>query len=106
MGIPRKGSRTVEVDGKNYIFIVRVMEKHKGLHDPTGRHVDTIDVTVQEDVESPGNVLQAMYTAWSAISPNVIADMVRRGIQQGWDPSARGAAVRITGTPREALNDE
>ena len=105
-GIPKKGSRAAEVDGKRYCYIVRVLERGRGLHDPHGRHVDTIDVTIQEDVDGPGNVLQAMFTAWTAITPNVIAGMIRKGIKEGWDPSARGAAVRITGTPREALDDE
>lgn len=101
MGIPRKGSRRVEVDGKPYRYLVRqdgALVDHDA-EDPSMSYMkpqrEFLLVTVQEETEEPGNVLQ-----WrSPNSVTVAAEDVKTGIQtalqRGWNPSKRGGVFRL-----------
>lgn len=86
MGIPKKGSRTVEVEGRNYRYILKethVLNKPKEL---------TVTLTVQEDVERPGRVFQAVFAYGEEVSPKMVREVVQSARQAGWDPAAKGAA--------------
>ncbi len=89
MGIPVKGSRTTEVDGRVFRYLVK--ETH------VLEHADQkeLSVTIQEDVEDPGNVLQFRAGYGSPVSPGYIALAVRHAFALGWVPSKRGAPFTL-----------
>lgn len=94
MSIPRKGSRKVEVEGSPYLFIVK---QAKGgnlvdLPDGTQRYEPDSVVTVQEDVERPGNVLQARFPYGFTVDLPVVFGCIQEAKKKGWNPSARGPA--------------
>ena len=99
MGIPRKGSRTVEIDGQDYVFIVR----EKNIEDHTDQW--ELQVTVQRDEERPGRVLQFTEGYGFAVTPEYIRTTVRDAIKAGWEPGSRGAAFRF-GTGRSYRDSE
>lgn len=94
MGIPKKGSRTTEVDGKPFRYLVR--EDHIDDH-PDQKE---LNVTVQEDVDRPGNVLQFRWGYGCEISPALIRDAVRVAQKNGWSPSKRGSAFTLRDAER------
>jgi hypothetical protein len=89
MGIPRKGSRSVETDGKQYVYLV----KETTIPD----HADqkAITVVIQEDVEKPGRVLRASYFYGNSITPTLIQGLIREGRALGWHPADRGGAFNL-----------
>jgi hypothetical protein len=89
MGIPRKGSRRTEVDGKPYRFLV------KETHIPDHHDQKELVVVVQEEAEKPGNVLRFRYPYGAPVTPETIAVAVRQGLGLGWNPSARGSAFEL-----------
>lgn len=89
MGIPRKKSRRVDVDGKPFRYLVK--ETHIAGH----RDQKELSVTVQEDVEEPGNVLQWRWPYGCGVTAEDVRAGVRTAIQQGWVPSARGPAFSL-----------
>jgi len=90
MGIPKKGSRIVNVGGRIFRFLV------KETHVPDHRDQKELSVTVQEDVPKPGNVLQ--FRAWYGVpvTSNSVARMIRRAIKRGWEPAKRGGAFVLS----------
>ncbi len=89
MGIPRKGSRSVEAFGKRYIYIV------KGTTIPDHADQKATTVVIQEDVEKPGRVLRGTFFYGVEITPAFVEDLVREGRSIGWNPSDRGAAFDL-----------
>ena len=89
MGIPRKGSRTLNVNGKPYRYLV----KQTTIPD----HADQkeLSVTVQEDVEKPGNVLNFRAPFGHPVTPEYVREIVQEAFSKGWVPSARGAAFQL-----------
>jgi hypothetical protein len=94
MGIPRKGSRKVNVDGKEFRYLIRqdgpVVENADPSYDYKPRHRTYILVTVQEDVEKPGNILQWRWPYGASVYPEDIRSAVRLAMERGWKPSDRG----------------
>lgn len=97
MAIPRKNSRKIEVDGKNFRFLMKTAPGGKSVELPDGTYQDQAETvtTVQEDVERPGNVLQFRSPYGVPVAPTDVADAIRKGIKMGWVPSKRGAAVMV-----------
>lgn len=94
MAMPRKGSRKVTVDGKDYRYMVRTegsveWENHWGESLTKPSHIRT---TVQEDTEAPGAVLQWQWPYGAGVGPADIQSAVRIALERGWNPAARGAA--------------
>lgn len=89
MGIPKKGSRLVAVDGKQYRFLV------KEVNVPDHPDQKELSIVVQEDVERPGNVLRFRHDYGVPIILAEIPFYVRKGLKQGWDPAKRGAAFEL-----------
>lgn len=86
MGIPRKGSRRVTVDGKEYRYLV------KETHIPEHRDQKELSVTVQEDGVRPGRVLQWRWPYGAAVLADDVKAAVRLALERGWVPSERGVA--------------
>jgi hypothetical protein len=95
MTIPRKGSRTLDIDGRKFRFMVKPVRD------------EDLSVTVQEDVEQPGRVMQFHWPEGHSVYPSDVAETVRDALKNGWDPSAKGSAFRW-GNPKAAAiaNDE
>ncbi len=89
MGIPRKGSRTVEVNDKSYLFLV------KQGHIPDHDDQKASTVVVQEDTEKPGRVLRAWFFYGIEITPALVRDLILEGQKLGWNPSERGGAFDL-----------
>ena len=89
MGIPRKGSRTVEAGGKRYVFLV----KQTAIPD----HPDqkSLRLVVQEEAERPGRVLRAHFFFETPITPAFVEALIQEGSSLGWNPSDRGAAFDL-----------
>lgn len=89
MGIPKKGSRKVEVNGRAYWFLV------KETNVPDHRDQKELSVTVQEDAPRPGNVLQFRAAYGFPVTPELVAGTIRHAIEKGWQPSKRGSAFML-----------
>lgn len=85
MGIPKKGSRRIEAGGSAYRYMV-------GRPRPGDK---TVAVTVQQDAERPGRVMQFRAAPGFEVTPEVVRDAVARAVSEGWDPAARGAAFTL-----------
>lgn len=88
MGIPHKGSRSIKVDGKDYRYLI------KETHIPEHKDQKELSVTIQEEADKPGNVVQFRVGYGAALSPKDIEYNIREAQRRGWDPSRRGTAVR------------
>lgn len=100
MGIPVKKSRRVEHDGKNYRYLVRETGPSAPAEDDpckgyVPRHRTHILVTVQEDVDQPGRVLQAKFPYRTEVGPFFVESVIKDGIQLGWNPSEKGGAFNL-----------
>jgi hypothetical protein len=89
MGIPRKGSRKVEVGGKTYLYLI----KETNIED----HHDQweLTVTVQEDAPKPGRVLQFKEDYGFPVTKGRVAEVIEHALKKGWKPSERGVAVQL-----------
>lgn len=81
MTLPRKGTRLLDVDGRQFRFIVN---KVKGPE---------LSVTV-EDASSPGRVFNFTWPEGHSVLPEDVRINVRAALVAGWDPSATGGAFR------------
>lgn len=91
MGIPKKKSRKVTFDGKDFRFLVRENNPPWAI-----RVVDKrIQVTVQEDVDQPGRVLQVNFPHGTEVSSRVVQKVLRKAFDAGWKPSERGAVFQL-----------
>lgn len=91
MGMPRKGSRKVEVEGETFFWRTR----------PEGRPNHLL-LTCQRDEERPGRVLQVVLRstrvlAPSQLTPEDVREAIGYALKKGWDPSERGAAFTPKG---------
>lgn len=90
MGIPRKGSRKVTIEGKPFLYLV------KETHIPEEPDQKEISVTVQEDVAKPGRILQFRVGYGSSVTGFMVQHVVKQAFAQGWDPSERGRGFQLT----------
>lgn len=67
----------------------------KETHVPEEYDQKELAVTVQEDAEKPGNVLQFRAPYGHPVTRDVIADHVRLAISRGWKPEKRGSAFDL-----------
>lgn len=103
MGIPRKGSRSITVDGQAFRYMVKEngvqhpsLVTRRGGFDPKEKEVEKVVVlTVQEDADRPGRVLQASTPWGEPILPPFVEQVIKDGLKKGWEPSARGPAFNL-----------
>ena len=93
MTIPRKGSRPIEIDGRQFRFMVKP-------------HHEELTVTIQEDQVAPGRVLQFRWPQGCSVLPQDIREAIVDGMRAGWDPSARGPAFRFGLPKASAINND
>lgn len=89
MGIPRKRSRWVDVEGKRYLFLV------KEGHIPDHKDQRSSTVVIQEFEEKPGRVLRARFFYGVEITPALVKGLVAEGRKLGWNPADRGGAFDL-----------
>lgn len=93
MSLPRKGTRTLEVDGVRYRWLVR--------RKPTyGQAVGDSGLSVAVELEHPGATMVVKLDAnrpdaWVnssevSVTPADVVEFIRVGLGYGWDPSADG----------------
>ncbi len=88
MGIPRKGSRKLELSGgRKFIYMVKEaqLEEEKVL-----------SITVQEDIDRPGRCMQFKYPLGNKMVPSIVVLVVCEALDSGWDPSERGSVFLHT----------
>lgn len=90
MGMPRKRCRKLDIDGKPFIFMVK--ETHIEDH----RDQKELSITVQEDAEKPGRVLQFRLGYGSMVTPFLVQHVAKQAFAAGWNPSERGRAFELT----------
>lgn len=89
MSIPRKGSKSIQVDNKSYIYLV------KQINLPDHKDQKASRLVIQEDVQNPGRVLRASFFYGVQITPTLVKDLIQEGIKLGWNPSDRGGAFDL-----------
>jgi hypothetical protein len=87
MGMPRKRSRVIDVDGKSFRWMLNCGSAQDWDEDPTCAGT----VTVQENCEKPGHVLQQilMWLGGDSVTPEIMREVIRRALADGWVPSSR-----------------
>lgn len=92
MGIPRKKSRNIEVDGRHFRWMLssyRIQERWDD--EMPAWHTGT--ATVQEEAEKPEHVVQVelRWLRGSSVTPEIMREVIRRTLNAGWDPESRKA---------------
>lgn len=98
MSLPKKGSRSVEVDGVRYRWLIR--------RKPTyGQAIGESGLTVVVELEEPGATLVVELDvnrpdAWIepgqiSVTPRDIALFVRAGLARGWTPALAGKTIKL-----------
>jgi hypothetical protein len=109
MGVPRKGSRRLNLDGVVYLWHVR----GDGYSRRRGPSPIRLTLTCQRDVERPGRVLQVVLAGKAAspsppdegrthvatLGPRVVRSILACALKAGWDPMEAGAPFSLRGAP-------
>ena len=107
--IPRKSSRPIVVDGRKFRWMLRGRSRYLGNSPPA------VTITIQEDLENPGTVLQCdliskniedtgMNDPWddrcqihkASIRPKDVESLIRAGLLEGWDPEVGRGVFRVS----------
>lgn len=88
MGIPRKGSRSLNVNGEKFRYSVRVSDHLTHISDHYDENQKDLLLTVQEDKKNPGRVCQAVVS--EPVTPKLVCDAIELFKEAGWNPSERG----------------
>lgn len=114
MGMPRKGSRTLEVNGEQFLWRVRGdAYSHRWL----GASPVVLTLTCQRDEGKPGRVLQTTLKslnpptgtpdtdAWhlATLHPGEVKQIISHALSKGWDPSERGGAFQLRPQHKQPL---
>ena len=112
MGMPRTGSRKVEVDGATYLWRVRGDSYSSRWFDASPI---VLTLTCQRDEERPGRVLQVTLQSrhppkdtpdydglhQATLYPSEVRQIIAHALSKGWDPSERGSAFGLQPRTRQ-----
>jgi len=115
MGMPRKGSRTLEVNGEQYLWRVRGDEYSKQW--VSGLSPIHLTLTCQRDEEHPGRVMQVLLKSRNppeedpdiaeghraTLNPSEVRQIIAHARSKGWDPSERGSAFQLLPRHKQPL---
>jgi hypothetical protein len=90
MGMPKKGSRVIDVDGRNFRWVLASSKIRERWDDPQpARHGGTL--TVQEECDTPGHVLQheLSWLRGDSVTPEAVREIIRRALTAGWEPKSK-----------------
>lgn len=95
MGIPKKGSRKITVDGENFIWLIR----RKATYNQTDFGIGFLNVAV-EHAEESGSKLVILTDKlhpkdWSTtevkpVTPLEVSSWINQAIKAGWQPKKSG----------------
>ena len=93
MGMPKRKSRLIVVDGRSYRWRLTGFGKpwdDEWMYAPPRSRSGT--VLLQADEDRPGRVCQfsVFGKEGDSVTPSVMEKLVRRVLAAGWDPDARG----------------
>lgn len=87
MSLPKKNTRAIVVDDKSYRYLIKSSRSLTNMD-------KTLTLIVQEDVDGPGRPMFVDVGGITivggknlGIGPGDIRQIIRKGIEQGWDPS-------------------
>ena len=108
MGIPRKGSRRVTVGLREFLYMIKEKSISNDIDEENSRNGNTKEllVTVQEDVNRPGGVLQFLWLHGHQYGPDDVRRVISAAMDQGWNPSTRGAVYHFSDASQNGANDD
>jgi len=118
MGMPRKGSRKIEVNGEQFLWRVRGDAYSKQW--VSGLSPIHLTLTCQRDEERPGCVMQATLRTLNppdgdpdiaeghraTLHPSEVKQIIAHAVSKGWDPSERGSAFQLRPLHKQPLPDQ
>jgi len=113
MGMPRKGSRRIEVNGDTYLWRVRGDDYSKRW--VSGLSPVMLTLTCQRDEERPGRVMQVTLRSLNpnvgdpdldpihqaTLHPEEVRQIITHALSKGWGPSERGGAFHLKAQERQ-----
>lgn len=107
MGMPRKGSRKVEVRGDSYLWRVRGDAYSERW--TSGLSPIILTLTCQRDEENPGRVMQVTLRSRNppdgdpdiagghraTLLTREVRQIIAHALSKGWNPSERGAVFEL-----------
>ena len=113
MGMPRKGSRQVEVDGDTFLWRISGDSYSRRWH--SGLSPVSLKLTCQRDGSRPGRVMQACLLSrnpptddpdyapahTATLYPSEVKQIIAHAMSKGWDPSERGSAFELEPRDRQ-----
>ena len=81
MALPKKNTRTIDIDGKVYRYLIKAV---------SNKDEKEITIMIQEDCDKPGNLLQMQLSNYAACTPKDIRNIVEQSIRAGWEPDIKG----------------
>ena len=116
MGMPRKGSRKLEVNGEQFLWRVSGYSRYR-KETPV-----VLTLTCQRDEERPGRVLQATLRSLvvgemdpdavelgshkATLHPSEVKQVIAHAMSKGWDPSERGVAFQLRPRHKQPLQEQ
>ncbi len=98
MGLARKGSATIAVDGARYRWVIAPDDGWMDLivQDASGRGQK---LSIQMDYEDD----REKHTQGRIVTPSLVASLIRRARALGWKPAAKGGLVQFRLEPDDRL---
>ncbi|MFO0909539.1 MAG: hypothetical protein U0794_14490 [Isosphaeraceae bacterium] len=100
MTLPRKGSRRINVDGRSYRWVAEyasvdwcsaVCPTRLTLQQAEGRGGQILRATFAKSTGTDEAGREWIFPRYgAAITPGIVADVIRAGLANGWDPQAPG----------------
>ncbi len=114
MGMPRKGSRKIEVNGEQFLWRVGGSTRY------TKETPVILRLTCQRDEERPGRVMQATLRSIveiddyllehgqhrATLHPGEVSQIIAHALSKGWDPAERGSAFQLSPRHKQPLPEQ
>lgn len=88
MALPKKNTRTIDIEGKVYRYLIK--STSTDAHSYLEQDKKEITITVQEDCDKPGNLLQMRLSNYAACTPKNVRNIIEQSILAGWEPGIKG----------------
>ena len=85
MSLPRKGSRSIEVDGLGYRWIVNDVDLGAGPE--LALYVECF--------EHPAGLMRALVGSEYSITPSLVRHAIRQAVNRGWTPQEPGPLYEL-----------
>ena len=87
MGIPKKGSRKITVDGDNFIWLIRRKQTYSQIDFGMG-----LNIAVEHAEESGSKlvILTDKINKVQSVTPVEVSSLINQAIKAGWEPKKSG----------------